>query len=287
MSLLFVIACATTKHSGDKIQTAEAHYKIGVSYLNDAKAQQAFVEFQRAYELNPNNREVLNAIGFIYLVHFDDTAKAIDFFEKATKADPNYSDAYNNLGVAYEKLGQFDKAIPFYKKAVSNLLYSTPEQAYRNMGNSYYRLGRYENALNSYKEALRRAPEMLAGKLSGFRLQAGLGQQFVLFDRRSGLLDLRLGHRTRLCQGCRTRLQRLLAAHFQVLEHCQAGFPQTLLVLRGPRLGRGNVSPRPFDGALSLTAPLRQNLDQGPMHEHRVGAIQQDHKDDGRDGSEQ
>ena len=160
MSLLFVIACATTKHSGDKIQTAEAHYKIGVSYLNDAKAQQAFVEFQRAYELNPNNREVLNAIGFIYLVHFDDTAKAIDFFEKATKADPNYSDAYNNLGVAYEKLGQFDKAIPFYKKAVSNLLYSTPEQAYRNMGNSYYRLGRYENALNSYKEALRRAPEM-------------------------------------------------------------------------------------------------------------------------------
>ena len=158
--MLFVIACATTKHSGDKIQTAEAHYKIGVSYLNDSKAQQAFVEFQRAYELNPNDREVLNAIGIIYLLYFDDTAKAINFFEKAVKADPNYSEAYNNLGFAYEKLGQFDKAIPFYKKAVSNLLYHTPEKAYISMGNSYYRLGRYDDAVSSYKEAARRAPNL-------------------------------------------------------------------------------------------------------------------------------
>lgn len=157
MSLLFVIACATTQ-TGDKTQEAAAHYKIGVSYLNEAKVQQAFVEFQKAYELNPNDKEVLQAIGYIYLVHFDDTAKAIDFFEKAAKADPSYSEAYNNLGVAYEKLGQFDKAISYYKKAVSNLLYATPEKAYISMGNSYYRLGKYEDALYSYKEAVKRAP---------------------------------------------------------------------------------------------------------------------------------
>jgi len=159
MSMLFVIACATAQQTGDNKQTASAHYKIGVSYLNEAKAQQAFVEFQKAYELNPDDREVLNAIGIIYLLNFDDTAKAIVFFEKATKVDPGYSEAYNNLGFAYEKLGQFDKAIPFYKKAVSNLLYSTPEKAYISMGNSYYRLGRYEDAISSYKDAVNRAPE--------------------------------------------------------------------------------------------------------------------------------
>ncbi|MFZ2198661.1 MAG: tetratricopeptide repeat protein [Thermodesulfovibrionales bacterium] len=160
LSLLFVIACATAQPAGDDIQSASAHYKIGVSYLNEGKAQLAFVEFQKAYELNPNDKEVLQAIGYIYLVHFDDTAKAIAFFEKASKVDPNYSEAYNNLGVAYEKLGQFDKAISFYKKAVSNLLYSTPEKAYISMGNSYYRLGKYEDALYSFKEAAKRAPEL-------------------------------------------------------------------------------------------------------------------------------
>lgn len=159
MSILFVIACATAQ-TGDNIKAATAHYKIGVSYLTENKAQQAFVEFQKAYELNPDDKEVLNAIGYIYLMHFDETAKAIDFFERATKADPNYSDAYNNMGFAYEKLGQFEKAIYFYKKALSNLVYSTPEQAYRNMGNSYYRLGKYEDALYAYKEAIKRAPEL-------------------------------------------------------------------------------------------------------------------------------
>ena len=159
MSMLFIISCAAAP-TRDNIQTAGAYYKIGVSYLNEAKAQQAFVEFHKAYELNPDDREVLNAIGIIHLLYFDDTAKAIDFFEKAVKVDPNYSEAYNNLGFAYEKLGQFDKAIPFYKKAVSNLLYSTPEKAYISMGNSYYRLGKYDDAISSFKNAVNRAPEL-------------------------------------------------------------------------------------------------------------------------------
>ena len=157
--MLFLLACATAQ-TDNNIQTSEAHYKIGVSYLNEAKAQQAFVEFQKAYELNPNDREVLNAIGIVYLLYFDETAKAIDFFERAAKVDPNYSEAYNNLGFAYEKLGQFDKAITFYKKAVSNLLYSTPEKAYLSMGNSYYRLGKYDDAISSYKAAANRAPQL-------------------------------------------------------------------------------------------------------------------------------
>ncbi len=159
LSLLFVIACATPQ-SKEAVQRAGAHYKMGVAYLKEEKVQQAFVELQQAYQLNPDDKEVLNGIGIIYLLYFDETAKAIDFFEKATKVDPNYSDAYNNLGFAYEKLGRFDAAIPFYKKAVSNLTYSTPEKAYIGLGNAYYRLGKYEDALYSYKEAIKRAPNL-------------------------------------------------------------------------------------------------------------------------------
>lgn len=159
LSLLFVIACATAA-TEDALQKAGAHYKIGVAYLNETKVQQAFVEFQKAYELNPNDKEVLNAIGIIYLLYFDETAKSIDFFEKAAKADPGYSEAYNNLGFAHERLGRFDTAISFYKKSVSNLLYPTPDKAYIGMGNSYYRLGKYEDAINSFKEAIKRAPNL-------------------------------------------------------------------------------------------------------------------------------
>ncbi|MEW6109983.1 MAG: tetratricopeptide repeat protein [Nitrospirota bacterium] len=158
--LLFSFMSCATIEKQDNLQTALAHFKIGVAYYNENKIQQAFVEFQKAYELNPKDKEVLNAIGIIYLMHFDEIPKSIVYFEKAVSVDPHYSEAYNNLGFAYEKSGNFDTAISYYKKAVSNLVYPTPEKAYINMGISYYRLRKYDLAIESLKEAIKRAPNL-------------------------------------------------------------------------------------------------------------------------------
>jgi tetratricopeptide (TPR) repeat protein len=155
-----LFSCAALQSQGST-QEAEARYKIGVAYLNEKKIQQAFLEFQHAHDLNPNNKEVLNALGIIYLLHFDETTKSIDYFQKAVRVDPSYSEALNNLGYAHEKLGRFADAIPYYKRAVTNLMYATPENAYVNMGNAYYRLGKYEEAATAYKEALKRAPALI------------------------------------------------------------------------------------------------------------------------------
>jgi len=157
--LPFIFSCATAETEHD-VQNAIAHYKIGVGYLSENKIQQAFVEFQKASELNPGNKEVLNAIGIIYLLYFDEVQKAADFFQKAVKVDPDYSEAYNNLGVAQEKMGKFDAAIPYYRKALSNLLYATPENAFVNMGKANYRMGNYDAAVAAYKEAIKRAPNL-------------------------------------------------------------------------------------------------------------------------------
>ncbi len=153
--ILFLSAACATAGRENK---AEAHYKLGIAYLNDNKVQQAFVEFHKAYELEPNKKEVLNAIGIIYLLHLDEADKAIQYFEKAVKEDPLYSEAFNNLGYGYEKIGNFEKAIFYYRKALSNPLYPTAEKAFINMGNSYYAIGNYEAAMQSYKEAVKRAP---------------------------------------------------------------------------------------------------------------------------------
>src|SRR5918999_577304 len=44
--------------------------------------------------------------------------EAIYRWERATKIDPSYAAAYNNLAVAYEHEGEFDKARTAYEKAV-------------------------------------------------------------------------------------------------------------------------------------------------------------------------
>lgn len=44
--------------------------------------------------------------------------EAIYRWERATQIDPSYAAAYNNLAVAYEHEGDFDKARQAYEKAV-------------------------------------------------------------------------------------------------------------------------------------------------------------------------
>lgn len=158
--LMGILAACATMPAEETPQKAITYYKMGVAHLGEGKIQQAFVEFQKALEINPNDKETLSAIGIVYLVHFDETQKSIGFFEKAVRIDPNYSDAYNNLGYANEKLGHYDIAISHYQKAVSNLMYATPEKAFIGMGNSYYRLRKFDLALNAYREALKRSPNI-------------------------------------------------------------------------------------------------------------------------------
>ena len=155
---VFLSSCATT--SIENTQKATAHYRLGVSYYGENNIQKAFVEFRKAFELNPEDKDVLNMTGIIYLLHYDDYPKAIDFFQKAVSVDPNFSEAHNNLGFAYEKSKKFNEAIESYKKALSNLLYMTPEKAYNSLGRVYYRLGKYDAAIDAYKNSLTRMPEL-------------------------------------------------------------------------------------------------------------------------------
>ncbi len=151
----FVSACVSNTVVKDT-QKASAHYQLGVSYLNDNNIQPAFVEFQKALELNPNDKNIHNAIGIIYLQKLEDYPKAIKHFKEALRLDENFSEALNNLGNTYAKMGEFDKAIEAYKKAISNPLYKNAALALNNLGMVYYRIAKYDEAIDSFKEALKR-----------------------------------------------------------------------------------------------------------------------------------
>ena len=47
-----------------------------------------------------------------------DFNKAIEFLDKAVKADPKSADGYNLLGYSYRKLGDVDKAFTYYGMAL-------------------------------------------------------------------------------------------------------------------------------------------------------------------------
>jgi predicted TPR repeat methyltransferase len=64
---------------------------------------------------------------------------------------------YNKRGATHSSLGQFDKAISQYEKAIS--LKPNYAEAYYNLGHSYHKLGQLDKAVRSYKKVVDIKPE--------------------------------------------------------------------------------------------------------------------------------
>ncbi|MDP2167766.1 MAG: tetratricopeptide repeat protein [Thermodesulfovibrionales bacterium] len=154
MCLPVLFSCGLSKERAGR---AEAHYKMGASYLSENKLQPAYVEFQKGIEIAPGNKEYHNALGIVHM-RFTDYRKAEESFSKAIRIDKDYSEGYNNLCFLYYTEREWQKAVENCKKALNNPLYQTPEKAFYNLGKAYYRLRMYDDAVRVYWEALRRSP---------------------------------------------------------------------------------------------------------------------------------
>jgi type IV pilus biogenesis/stability protein PilW len=187
-SLLFLSGCAT-QAKVQRLKEASAHYKLGISYLNDQQNQQAFVEFQKAVELNPNDRDSYYALGHIYVgqLKYDEAEQA---FKKTLKIDSDYSEAHNYLGKVYEQRSalyeqrgesnkarrELDKAIHEYQKALANPTYATPDIAHYNLGLIFQRKGQFDAAVGAYQKAIQINPDHLLAQYALAQLYADRGR---------------------------------------------------------------------------------------------------------------
>ena len=89
----------------------------------------------------------------VALLSRDDFARAVGFFEKAVEMDPNYPEAWYQLGFTYGVLGRHADALKASKLAAK----MRPDwaQAYVNIGASSFALGQYKDAVDAYRQALR------------------------------------------------------------------------------------------------------------------------------------
>lgn len=108
--------------------------------------------------VDPTRAKALNHQGEA-AYHAGNNDQAIDLFRQAIDLDPNYGQAYSNLGLVYQKAGRAAEAIWADRKALA--LASGPTAAtvrassYYNIGRLYEAAGQFDDALSNYQAAKR------------------------------------------------------------------------------------------------------------------------------------
>lgn len=82
--------------------------------------------------------------------------KAIELFQRALKADSNYFEPYNNLGILLNQYGRTDEAIPLYRKAEK--LKPGHSDTYNNLATALQAQGKYEEALEYFNKSMQLDP---------------------------------------------------------------------------------------------------------------------------------
>lgn len=111
---------------------------------------------QQCIRIDPNFAEAYGNLGNS-LKELGDIDGAIQFYLKAIKIKPRFSDAYNNLASSYMQLGQTGEAIETYRMAL--VLHPGLVDAHSNLGNLYKAQGDFALAKQCYCEAIRIKPD--------------------------------------------------------------------------------------------------------------------------------
>ena len=97
-------------------------------------------------------------------------------FQQAVDLDPEYSDAYNNLGILYMQDKEYAKAESSFHNALKNPLYLTPEKALVNLGKVMETQDNAAAAEQYYRRAIKYKPAF-------FQAYYNLGLLFYHTDR--------------------------------------------------------------------------------------------------------
>ena len=132
--------------------TPEYTMNQGLFFLNEGNIETAEKKLLEAIAKKPTLEGALNGLGLVYM-YKQDFPKAITYFKRLMRLNPNLADTYNNLGLIYTELNKYDLAKESFLKAANSREYRTPENAYVNLA----MLEIKHNKLNSAKRYTEKA----------------------------------------------------------------------------------------------------------------------------------
>lgn len=95
---------------------ATARYELALYLQSHGEPEEALRHYDTLLLLQPNNPIVLYNVGYVNFVYLENNEIALDYFNRALEAKPDYIDAYYNKGRVLEQMGKYAQAEDIYKQ---------------------------------------------------------------------------------------------------------------------------------------------------------------------------
>ncbi|MDF1632278.1 tetratricopeptide repeat protein [Mycoplana sp. MJR14] len=133
------------------------YFQRGIAYERQKKWDLAEPNFRKALELNPEQPQVLNYLGYSWVDMNTNLEEGLDMIRRAVSAKPDDGYIVDSLGWAYFRLGQYDDAVTELERAAE--LRAGDPTINDHLGDAYWRVGRKLEATFQWNRALGLKPE--------------------------------------------------------------------------------------------------------------------------------
>lgn len=127
------------------------------SLYTDSVRMLAISELEKSVAIYPKFGDAYNQMGMTW-DRKKNYQKAMESYQKAIGTNENNPMVYNNFATLYFNTMQYDEAFKMFDKAVK--LKPDYAEAYMNMGSTYGMIKQYDNAINCFLKAIKLDPQL-------------------------------------------------------------------------------------------------------------------------------
>ena len=152
---LYTLHATKRAHGPD----AALHYYLASIYKAQDEVRSAEYHLKAALELDPDNPEYMNFLGYLYAEEDMKLDEAHELLQRALQLDPGNPYYLDSLGWVYYRMGDADRAIELIRQAIFNM--NTDDAILRDhLGDAYLLRGDLEKAIGEWERAYRLDSEL-------------------------------------------------------------------------------------------------------------------------------
>lgn len=140
------------------VELVQRHLDLAIGYLRNRDYQRAKEKLAKALDIEPKNADVHATYGLVFQLE-GETDLAEEYFKQAVRYDPQSAQIRNSYGAFLFSEKRFDEAVDQLSKASEDRFYPNRPMVFENLGVAYNRIGDPEKAEYAFIRATQLNPQ--------------------------------------------------------------------------------------------------------------------------------